>query len=95
MVKARIAEIAKLTKVNRDLAVTHGNNRVLTHQQAYGSLERGFAPRFIMTQHNPLETAKNLACERWVVFDGTVKNSTTILLDNLQDAHLAAKHNKA
>lgn len=63
--------------------VTHGNNRVLTHQQPYGSLEPGFAPRFIVTRSNPLETVKNLARERWVVFDGAAESSATVGLDNL------------
>ena len=63
--------------------VTHGNNRVLTTKQPYGSLEKGFLPRLIVTQHNPLATVKNLTRERWVVFDGAAESSATVGLDNL------------
>ena len=63
--------------------VTYGNNRALTHQQPCGSLEKGFQPRFIVTQNNPMETVKHLACERWVVFDGAAESSATVGLDNL------------
>ncbi|MBI3852177.1 MAG: amidohydrolase family protein [Verrucomicrobia bacterium] len=63
--------------------VTHGNNKVLTNKQPYGSLETGFKPRFIVTKSNPLETVKNLSCERWVVFDGATESSATVSLENL------------
>ncbi len=62
---------------------TYGNNRCLTGNQPYGSLEKGFKPRFIVTQNNPLETVKNLQRERLVVFDGAAESSATVSLENL------------
>jgi imidazolonepropionase-like amidohydrolase len=63
--------------------VTHGNNNTLTNSQPYGSLEKGFKPRFIVTRNNPLETVKNLYRERLVVFDGAAESSATVSLENL------------
>lgn len=63
--------------------VTHGNNEALTNGQPYGSLEKGFKPRFIVTKNNPLETVKNLSRERLVVFDGEAESSATVSLENL------------
>ena len=62
---------------------THGNNLALTNRQPYGSLEKGFKPRFIVTKHNPLETVRNLQGDRWVVFDGAAESSATVSLENL------------
>lgn len=62
---------------------TYGNNEALTNRQPYGSLEAGFKPRFIVTKHNPLETARNLFLEKWVVFDGEAESSATVILENL------------
>ncbi len=62
---------------------THGNNRVLTGNRPFGSLEKGFKPRFIVTLDNPLETVRNLQRERLVVFDGAAESSATVSLENL------------
>lgn len=62
---------------------THGNNSVLIGKQPYGSLEKGFRPRFIVTVNNPLETVKNLYRERLVVFDGAAESNATVSLENL------------
>ena len=59
---------------------THGNNQALTGGQSFASLEAGFAPRFILTRNNPLETVANLKRERLVVFDGAVADSSTASL---------------
>jgi len=62
---------------------THGNNNLLTNQQPYGSLEKDFKPRFILTKNNPLETVKNLYLDRIVLFDGEVRDTATVRADNL------------
>ena len=59
---------------------THGNNQALTGGQSFASLEAGFAPRFILTRNNPLETVANLKLERLMVFDGAVADSSTASL---------------
>ena len=63
--------------------VTHGNQRTLTNNQPFGSLEQNFKPRFILTKNNPLETVKNLYLERWVLFDGEVECSSAVSLEHL------------
>ena len=63
--------------------VTHGNNNLLTNKQSYGSLEKDFKPRFILTKNNPLETVKNLYLDRLVLFDGEVQNTSTVGTENL------------
>ena len=63
--------------------VTHGNNQLLTNKQPYGSLEKDFKPRFILTQNSPLATVKNLYLDRFVVFDGEVQNTAAVGTDNL------------
>ena len=62
---------------------THGNNSLLTNRQPYGSLEKDFKPRFILTKHNPLETVKNLYLDRLVLFDGEVQDTSTLVAENL------------
>jgi imidazolonepropionase-like amidohydrolase len=62
---------------------THGNNRVLTREQPFGSLETGFKPRFFVTPGNPLETVRNFHRERLVVFDGEAESSATVSLDSM------------
>jgi imidazolonepropionase-like amidohydrolase len=62
---------------------TNGNSEALTSGQPYGSLEKGFKPRFIVTRNNPLETVRNLHLERLVVFDGETEMSSTVSLDHL------------
>lgn len=63
--------------------VTHGNNHALIGSQPYGALEVGLKPRFILTEHKPLETVGNLYRERLVVFDGAAESSATVSLANL------------
>ena len=62
---------------------THGNNRLLTGNQPFGSFEQGFKPRFIITEYDPLKTVQNLGLERLVVFDGAAESTATVSLDNL------------
>lgn len=42
----------------------------LAFAETFGKIARGARSRFIVAQHSPLETVKNLARERTVVFDG-------------------------
>jgi len=62
---------------------TYGNSAALINRPPYGSFEQGFKPRFIVTEHNPLEAVKNLRRERWIVFDGEAESSATVSLGNL------------
>lgn len=62
---------------------THGNNNLLTNKQPYGSLEKDFRPRFILTKNNPLETVKNLYLKRFVLFDGEVQDTSTVNEESL------------
>ncbi|MDO8545048.1 MAG: amidohydrolase family protein [Opitutaceae bacterium] len=78
-----LLEKAGMPTLNILCQATHGNNNVLTGKQPYGSLEKGFRPRFIVTGNNPLETVKNLSRERLVVFDGAAESSATVSLENL------------
>jgi imidazolonepropionase-like amidohydrolase len=44
----------------------------LEFAEDFGILRVGAKPRFIITEHNPLETVANLAKAKTVIFDGTV-----------------------
>ena len=78
-----LLEKAGMTTLDILCQATHGNNQLLTGGQPYGSIEKGFKPRFILTRHNPLATVKNLPLDRIVIFDGAVQDSATVSLENL------------
>jgi len=63
--------------------VTYGNHRTLINKQPFGSLEKDFKPRFILTQNDPLDTVKNLQLENLVLFDGEAETSSSVSLDHL------------
>jgi imidazolonepropionase-like amidohydrolase len=44
----------------------------LRYKEKIGRIESGFLPRFILTEHSPLETVSNLRKARTVIFDGEV-----------------------
>lgn len=63
--------------------VTHGNHLSLTNRQPIGLLKPQYLSRFILTEHNPFESIKNLHRNRYTIFDGNIEDieihSTDIL----------------
>ncbi|MCC6416181.1 MAG: amidohydrolase family protein, partial [Opitutaceae bacterium] len=53
-------------------AATGASAARLGFAEDFGVLRAGAKPRFILTEHSPLETVANLAKPKRVVFDGTV-----------------------
>jgi imidazolonepropionase-like amidohydrolase len=62
---------------------TFGNCRSLSNNDLIGSLDEGQLPRFILTEHDPLRTVSALHRQRYVVFDGQVFDSDTIVREGL------------
>ncbi|MDD5349616.1 MAG: amidohydrolase family protein [Chthoniobacteraceae bacterium] len=78
-----LLEAAGMSTADILYQATYGNHRALTNQHPVGSLEETFKPRFLLTKNNPLETVKNLALERVVLFDGAAESNAGIGLGDL------------
>jgi imidazolonepropionase-like amidohydrolase len=53
-------------------AATGVSSTRLDYREKIGRIAVGFRPRFILTEHSPLQTITNLRRERTVIFDGCV-----------------------
>lgn len=63
------AGLPSLAVVN---AATGNSSNRLGYKEKFGIIKRGYLSRFILTRHSPLETVKNLAKPKNVIFDGAV-----------------------
>ena len=78
-----LLESAGMPTIDILCQATYGNHRALTSNQAFGSLEKNYKSRFILSKHNLLETVSNLNLERIVLFDGEAESSSAVRLDFL------------
>jgi imidazolonepropionase-like amidohydrolase len=63
------AGLPSLAVINAATGTSSGR---LGYKEKFGRIAPGFLSRFILTQHSPLETVKNLRRPCSVVFDGAV-----------------------
>jgi len=66
------AGLAPLAVLN---AATGAPAKRLAFKDNFGQIRPGFRPRFILTQHSPLESVTNLRKPRVVIFDGVISDS--------------------
>jgi imidazolonepropionase-like amidohydrolase len=63
------AGLSSLVVIN---CATGAGSKRLAFKEKFGQIKPGFACRFILTKHSPLEGVTNLRMQRTVVFDGVV-----------------------
>ncbi len=64
-------------------AATGISSNRLAFREKFGQIKLGFAPRFILTKHAPLQGIVRLARSKCVVFDGSVRESDEVAANGL------------
>jgi imidazolonepropionase-like amidohydrolase len=70
-----LMERAGLSSLSVLNAATGVSSNRLGYKEKLGQIRPGYASRFILTRHSPLESISNLSKLRYVVLDGTALES--------------------